>query len=199
MSGILTWFALAKGVLTEPREFFDLLQVEGYAIPLTFSLLSVSIAAYFGAGVHLLQHPPLWNSPLDILFLLIKATVLGLFGGIGGTLAWSGLLYAPIRTVTNASFHDTVTVVAYTTPVVTVLGWMPVLQLLVPLPLIYLQSIGIQERHGLDENRAIGLSLFPHLLLIVILGSLWWNDPALVQQVLRLPDHVALIIFQLVL
>ncbi len=210
MSGIVTWFIFAKAAVLDPNTFFKELEVHGYGIPLTFSLLSTSIAAYLGAIAQIARYPVLLHSPVDLLFLLIYATLIGLVGGTFLVAGWSALMHASVYLFEDVSFQRTVVATTYATAVVGLLGWTPVLALKISSHvayvlvlailayLTYLTVLGLHHQQGLSRTQAAIGGFTPIMVITGGVVALQTVDPALLDALIVLPEQIALHIFHLV-
>lgn len=199
MSGLLTWFAYTRAALTSPQEFFAELEVDGYGIPLSFSLLSITIAAYLANGVQIVQNPVLLQSPLELLFLLILGLVIGVLGGTVAVFAWSGLTHVFVTVFSDGPYQQTVVASAYPTAAYTLLGWIPFIQFAALPAMVYLQFIGLQHLQNLSRRNAAITALLPHVVLFIVGAALYFYAPGLFQTVTSLPTTITLLLQNLII
>lgn len=190
MGGFLTWLAYAKSAIVQPQEFFTELDVNGYGIPLTFVTLSVSFAAFLGAGVEIVKQPTILGMSADVVLLALTAGVISVIG-IGAVLVLATLSHLVVTLRSDGSHQQTVTAHAYSTGIIAFLGGVPVIRWPAGLYMIYLQFCGLRQLHGLSRNTAMAAAALPYILFGMIGGALFLYQPALLDQLISLPEEVA--------
>lgn len=211
MSGIVTWCIFAKEAFLRPDTFFEELEVYGYGIPFSFSLLSIAIAAYTGTIALIVRSPVLLQSTHDLLFLLIYATLIGLIGGTIIVGLWSALTHLFVHLLGGTGLQDTVVTTAYTTAVIGFLGWTPVIGhivspylsygmiLAVLAYMVYVTHLGLQHRHDLSTSHAVLGAVLPVLAVGISGAALYHVEPALLEQIIVIPERIALELYLLVI
>lgn len=210
MSGIVTWFAFASEAFRRPSTFFRELEVDGYGIPLSFSLLSVSIAAYTWGAIQLVRHPFMLSSPHDLLYLLISATLTGLIGGTVIVGLWTALTHVFVHALDGADPQKTLVATAYATAAIGFLGWTPLIgsiqspqlayaAILVTVTyLVYVTITGLQHQHGMSRTTAALAGIAPMLVIAGTATALHVTAPDLLQLLQQLPQDFTLMIYQAV-
>ena len=107
----------------------------------------------------------------------LSAVISGVVYGLVGLMVLASIYHLLVRLIvgaSNAGFEGTFRVVCYALAV-QVLGWLPLLNILVGLYGLYLCAFGFQEVHRTTYQRAATIAALPLLLLIVggiLFGSL---------------------------
>lgn len=190
----MTWATFAVAAVRDPHTFFEELEVDGFGIPLTFSLLSITIAAYLSLAVQVARNPIMLQYPTEMIPLLVLGALTGLVGGTVIILLWGALTHLFVRSLGGGTYHQTVVATAYATAVTAFAGWIPVLRLLAPLYLVYVQFVGIQQLHDLSRNHAAVAAALPYLVVLGAGAALYAVDPMLLVQLeyyVSVPQQVA--------
>jgi len=162
-------------VLFPPRAFFrDISYRRGFVNPLIFAATCTLIGAIFSGvfGVLTRGVPGMQflATETGLLFDVIYAFVYGMIGLVIITGVYH-LLVLLLARANNAGLEGTFRVVSYAYAV-QVLGWVPLLNVLVGLYGLYLCAFGFQEVHSTTYQRAATIAALP-LLLLIVLGSLF--------------------------
>ncbi len=168
------WFRQARSLLVGPATFFDRFQgpvTTGYAAKFAAtSLLMMAVLDAVLGGILMVAAPQLIPG-IDVTTLLTNG-VTTIIGGIIGVFVSAALLHVFIYLLGGRDMERTLTVVAYVTAIQAFLGWIPVVNFIGILYVMYAQVRGIEKLHGFSLARAAAAFLLPVVILAVIVGGL---------------------------
>jgi hypothetical protein len=162
-------------VLFSPRAFFrDISYRRGFANPLIFAATCILVDAVLSGVLGVLTRgvPGMQFLAMEtgLLFNVISFFVSGMVGLVIVTGVYH-LFVMLLAGSNSAGLEGTLRVVSYAYAV-QVLGWVPLLNILVGLYGLYLCAFGFQEVHSTTYQRAAAIAALP-LLLLIVLGILF--------------------------
>jgi len=158
-------------VLFSPRAFFrDISGRRGFANPLIFAATCILIGAVLSGVLGVLTRgvPGMQFLAMQtgVLFNVIYAFISSMVGLVIITGVYH-LFVMFLAGANNAGLEGTFRVVSYAYAV-QVLGWVPLLNILVGLYGLYLCAFGFQEVHNTTYQRAATIAALPVLLVIFL-------------------------------
>ncbi|MFB6294678.1 MAG: YIP1 family protein [Candidatus Nanohaloarchaea archaeon] len=168
------WFRQGRSLLAGPARFFDRFQgpvTTAYAAKFAATSLLVMAVLDVALGGFLLVAAPQLIPGIDVAALLTNAGMT-VIGGIIGVFVSAAILHVSVYLLGGRDMERTLTVVAYATAIQAFLGWIPLVNLIGVLYVMYAQLRGIEKLHRFSLGRATAAFLLPVIVIAVILGGL---------------------------
>lgn len=175
---------MLRRVVLYPVDFFaGIPRREGLRNPFLFALICIVVGAVLTAVVDLIGVQSSFQSYEGLLPLglssqslagFVAIIVMLVIMGVSSLLVGAGICQLLVRVVVgrgNAGFGATFRVLAYTAAV-NLVGWIPILGLLLSLYSLYLQVVGLREVHETSLGKAILVLLLFVGVWIVVGGVL---------------------------
>ncbi len=161
------WWETAKQVIMQPKSFFADAEPMETGVSLKFaatsffvegvilSILVLLLSAFGGAGM-----PGLVVIPIYLI-------ALPLIGAVMMVVA-AAFIHIVVYFLDGRGYDDTLAAVCYATPVQALFGWIPFVNLLAGLYLLYVQIRGVEAFHDFSFGRAaLAVLLIPAIAFLI--------------------------------
>lgn len=171
MDGFSDWFPTAKQVVFDPVTFYEELPAD---TRITQALLFAVVASVISNVLNQVLLTVIGRS----MFMgaeqsAVAAVGIGVVGGViagtVGVLIGAGLVHIFVYLFDGHDFSDTIRVVAYATAVSAFFGWIPIINILAVLYILYVEVQGLKVLHSFSTGTAIAAILLPIIIPVVLL------------------------------
>lgn len=179
MQWLEDWFGTAKQVVFSPDAFYAGAEPSDDFTPgMRFAVTSLVISGVLNGVLMLAFFPFLGMGVEDTLLKAALQPVAGVIGGTLGLLLSAGIVHVFVYLLGGSGYVKSVDIVAYATAAQAFFGWIPVLNVLASLYVIYIQARGIEHFHDFSFGRALVAAVAPLLfiLLAIIVGVFLFID-----------------------
>lgn len=173
MSTIGEWLDIAKSVVFHPAGFYrDIVGEEGLGGPLVFAIISLLIAGILRVAVSLIlggavpmiaETGSLTDIGIRLAGIVVAAPI--------AVLISAAVMHLFVFLLGGRGYGRTVQVMAFSTAVTAMFGWIPIIGAVSALYLIYVQIVGVRELHGFSTARAAAAVLLPVIIAAVLAAA----------------------------
>ncbi len=187
------WFSVAREIVAEPHAFFARVQDhDGLKEPLIFAIIGSAILSvlqaiiYTGFGRMVLADVGPVTAATDAAMQAAIGVVVSPIAVPVGLLIGGAVMHGFLFLLGARGLKKTVQVMAYTSGAFALLGWVPLVNILFGLYMLYVYVIGFKTLHRLSTARVVIAMLLPILILIGLViaaaGTFWFSQLALTEQ-----------------
>lgn len=162
------WFETAKQVVFSPTAFFEQSEPADIGGSMAFAVTSLLVSGLISFLLFVvLSLGFAAPEPMMIGIRFASAIFAAAIGGTIGILIGAGLIHIFVYLLGGRGYEQTVDVVGRSTAVQAFFGWIPLVNVLASIYTLYVQVVGIKNRHNFSTGRAVAAVLLP---LIILLG-----------------------------
>lgn len=171
------WFQKSKKILLGPEDFYkEAERHDGYTYPMKFAVTSGIVVGVLAEIVNILTGLAKTSPRASILSSIIG----GIIGGTLGLLLGAGLVHVFVRLFDGKDFQKTAEVVAYSTGINALIGWIPVVNLIAFIYGVYARIKGIEVFHEMDTDKAAASVILPLVItLLIALAAVVTTQPTI--------------------
>ncbi|MFP4116592.1 MAG: YIP1 family protein [Candidatus Aenigmatarchaeota archaeon] len=184
MNWLKEWAEQAKKIVLSPVDFYEDVEQRGnYSYPIKFAVTSgivLSLLVFVSQEIQIMAgigtKPMPGVSVLESLFYLL---LVGVISGTLGLLLQSGFIHVFVKLFGFDGYQKTTEAVSYPTAINALFGWIPILNLLVFIYIIYAEARGIEKMHGMSTGKAaasviLGTVLLGLVVVLIVFIPLFW-------------------------
>ncbi len=173
MNWFVEWAKAAKDVMTDPKGFYSRIEKkENYIYPIKFAATSGFVASLISfVFLHMqnlmgVEIEPVLLSPLGLVLFLI----FGIVGGPLGLFANAAFTHLFVIVFGFEGYQKTTEAFSYPTSISALLGWIPILNLVAFIYMLYVEARALESFHGMSTKLAAVAVVFGVLLPIVLVS-----------------------------